>query len=96
MFSLTGIDLAPRWDLNLIKRLGQRSLVGRIEFILTSGCVRMNSPKALSSVYPFTPSPVVRTRFAEEPYLHEEGMIVRRQPLVAKVQRKWLVSAQLS
>ncbi len=35
----------------------------------TSGCVRMNSPRALSSVYPLTPEPVVSTRFADEPYL---------------------------
>lgn len=35
----------------------------------TSGWVRMNSPREASSVYPFTPFPVVRTKFAEDPYL---------------------------
>ena len=29
----------------------------------------MNSPRPGSSVYPFTPFPVERIRFAEEPYL---------------------------
>ena len=35
----------------------------------------MNSPRPGSSVYPFTPFPVERIRFAEEPYL-EAGRIM--------------------
>jgi hypothetical protein len=40
-----------------------------LEKMLTLGCVRINSPRDASSVYPFTPEPVERTRLAEEPYL---------------------------
>lgn len=36
---------------------------------LTSGWVKINSPRAGSSVYPFTPDPVERTKLADDPYM---------------------------
>lgn len=39
--------------------------------IRTLGWVRMNSPSAVSSVYPFTPLPVESTRLQEDPYLNK-------------------------
>ena len=47
-------------------------LIGRHKALgLASGWVRINSPRAASSVYPFTPEPVDNTKFADDPYLYK-------------------------
>ena len=44
----------------------------------------MNSPRDASSVYPFTPFPVDRTRLAEEPYLQ----VVKRTKMRREQQKR--------
>jgi len=41
----------------------------------------MNSPRPGSSVYPFTPFPVERIKFAEEPYLGIRRSISDLEPM---------------
>lgn len=54
------------FDLWNVSRVHTRRLQ---QNMLTSGWVRMNSPSAVSSVYPWTPEPVESTRLADDPYL---------------------------
>lgn len=64
------VDFTSGGDRDLWNALVGVMIAFDLSYMLTSGWVKMNSPREASRVYPFTPDPVDSTKFADDPYLH--------------------------